>query len=198
MPLDDDQRYFRMSNSVETGTSDDFTNEGYPNNEDSWMFLVSAGPTGSTPNADTTSWTLAPGDSCRIAFAVVCALWTPGVGGDSPARRENLHVNYDIYSCERDPAHGLFKSYFGEEWANVKAKHFGDDKCFILDQDQTSNTKYMGGESIPLKVINNFKEVTQKECLDKNGYWGNEIDFLNATDTQQEQNRRVKIIFSKN
>ncbi len=29
-----------------------------------------------------------------------------------------LHINYDIYSCERDPAHGLFKSYFGEEWAN--------------------------------------------------------------------------------
>jgi len=29
-----------------------------------------------------------------------------------------LHRNYDTYSCERDPAHGLFKSYFGEEWAN--------------------------------------------------------------------------------
>jgi len=25
---------------------------------------------------------------------------------------------YDQYSAERDPAHGLFKSYFGEEWAD--------------------------------------------------------------------------------
>ncbi|MEM8637209.1 MAG: 15,16-dihydrobiliverdin:ferredoxin oxidoreductase [Cyanobacteria bacterium P01_G01_bin.54] len=26
--------------------------------------------------------------------------------------------DYDQYSAERDPAHGLFSSYFGEEWAN--------------------------------------------------------------------------------
>ena len=88
---------------------------------------------------------------------------------------------------------------FGEEWANVKAKHFGDDKCFVLDQDETSNTRYMSlGESVPLKIITNFKDVTQKECLAQNGHWGNEIKYLNATNTQQEQNRRVKIIFSKN
>ncbi len=87
---------------------------------------------------------------------------------------------------------------FGEEWSNVKAKHFGDDKCFVVDSDQASTTKYLGGESIPLTIIQNFKEVNQQECLAQNGYWGNEIDFLNATGTQQEQNRRVKIIFSKN
>ena len=87
---------------------------------------------------------------------------------------------------------------FGEDWANVKAKHFGDDKCFVVDQDKTSNTKYMLNESVSLKIINNFKEVTEKECRDQNGHWGNEITYLNATDTQQEQNRRVKIIFSKN
>ena len=54
------------------------------------------------------------------------------------------------------------------------------------------------GEAVPLKIITNFKDVTQKECLAQNGHWGNEIKYLNATDTQQEQNRRVKIIFSKN
>ena len=37
-----------------------------------------------------------------------------------PADIEKVVVaqkDYDQYSAERDPAHGLFKSYFGEEWA---------------------------------------------------------------------------------
>ncbi len=37
---------------------------------------------------------------------------------------KELHRNYDIYSCERDPAHGLFKSYFGEEWADNFLQNF--------------------------------------------------------------------------
>ncbi len=28
------------------------------------------------------------------------------------------HCSYDVYNSERDPAHGLFKSYFGKEWSN--------------------------------------------------------------------------------
>ncbi len=31
---------------------------------------------------------------------------------------EMLHIKYDTYSAEKDPAHGLFKSYFGMEWAD--------------------------------------------------------------------------------
>ena len=95
MPLTDAERYDKMSSSVPKGTGPDYTSEGYPASENSWMFLLSAGPTGSEPNADTTSWVLAPGDSCSIAFTVVCALWKPGIGGNSPAQRGNLHVNYD-------------------------------------------------------------------------------------------------------
>ena len=95
MPLTDEERYDKMSSSVPKGTGPDYTSEGYPAAENSWMFLLSAGPTGSEPNADTTSWTLGPGESCHIAFTVVCALWTPGIGGNSHAQRENLHVNYD-------------------------------------------------------------------------------------------------------
>ena len=95
MPLTDEERYDKMSSSVPKGTGPDYTSEGYPAAENSWMFLLSAGPTGSEPNADTTSWTLGPGESCHIAFTVVCALWTPGVGGNSYAQRGNLHVNYD-------------------------------------------------------------------------------------------------------
>ncbi len=37
---------------------------------------------------------------------------------------KQLHINYDIYSRERDPAHGLFKSYFGEEWADKFLSNF--------------------------------------------------------------------------
>ena len=95
MPLTDEERYDKMSSSVPKGTGPDYTSEGYPAAENSWMFLLSAGPTGSEPNADTTSWTLGPGESCHIAFTVVCALWTPGIGGNSHAQRGNLHVNYD-------------------------------------------------------------------------------------------------------
>ncbi len=30
----------------------------------------------------------------------------------------NLQIAYDIYSAKRDPAHGLFSSYFGKEWSD--------------------------------------------------------------------------------
>ena len=95
MPLTDEERYDKMSSSVPKGSGPDYTSEGYPGSENSWLFLVSAGPVGSHHNADTTSWTLGPGESCHIAFTVVCALWTPGIGGNSNAQRGNLHVNYD-------------------------------------------------------------------------------------------------------
>ena len=95
MPIDDNERYEKMSSSVPKGTGPDYTSEGYPASENSWLFLISAGPIGSIPNADTTSWTLAPGDSCSIAFTVVCGLWADGFSGDSPGRRNNLYVNYD-------------------------------------------------------------------------------------------------------
>lgn len=95
MPINDDERYDKMSSSVPTGTGANYTSQGYPSAENSWMYLLSAGPFGSEHNADTTSWTLAPGDSCQMAFVIVCALWAPGAGEDSPARRNNLYVNYD-------------------------------------------------------------------------------------------------------
>ena len=31
---------------------------------------------------------------------------------------KQLQENYDIYSAERDPAHGLFTSHFGKEWSD--------------------------------------------------------------------------------
>jgi 15,16-dihydrobiliverdin:ferredoxin oxidoreductase len=31
---------------------------------------------------------------------------------------KTLQEKYDIYSAERDPAHGLFTSHFGKDWSN--------------------------------------------------------------------------------
>ena len=95
MPINDNERYDKMSSTVPKGTGPEYTAEGYPASENSWLFLISAGPMGSVPNADTTSWTLAPGDSCTISFVVVCAMWDDGASGDSPLRREKMYVNYD-------------------------------------------------------------------------------------------------------
>tara|TARA_Y100000590_G_scaffold148591_1_gene170655 strand:- start:1397 stop:2599 length:1203 start_codon:yes stop_codon:yes gene_type:complete len=95
MPLNDNERYSTMISSVPKGTGPDYTSDGYPANENSWLFILSAGPSGSIPNADSTVWKLPPGDSCSIAFTVVCGLWADGFSGDSPGRRGNIHVNYD-------------------------------------------------------------------------------------------------------
>ncbi|MFL2983243.1 MAG: hypothetical protein ACJZ12_02510 [Candidatus Neomarinimicrobiota bacterium] len=117
MPLDDNERYDKMSSSVPKGTGPEYTEDGYPSSENSWLFLVSAGPIGSKPNIDTTSWTLAPGDSCSIAFSVVCGLWSDGNSGDSPERRENLFINYDWAQ----------KAYDGEDRNRNNILDYGED-----------------------------------------------------------------------
>ena len=35
-----------------------------------------------------------------------------------------LHIDYDKYSAEKDPAHGLFSGYFGKEWSDQYMKEF--------------------------------------------------------------------------
>lgn len=99
MPLVDFERYDKMTTDVPQGdpvlNPDLYGSDGYPNQTNSWLFLVSAGPLGSQPaSADSTHWDLPPGESCSIAYAVVAARWA-GTTGDSPARRANLHINAD-------------------------------------------------------------------------------------------------------
>jgi hypothetical protein len=93
MALDDDSRYEKLSSSVPKGTSDLFNSQGYPSKTNSWLFMLSAGPLGNQMDSDSTLMLL-PGESCSIAFAVVCGLWN-GSGSDSPERRSNLIVNAD-------------------------------------------------------------------------------------------------------
>ncbi len=35
-----------------------------------------------------------------------------------------LHIEYDKYSAEKDPAHGLFSGFFGKEWSEKYMKEF--------------------------------------------------------------------------
>ncbi len=52
-------------------------------------------------------------------------------------RVRDLHKEYDIYSAERDPAVGLFATYWGKEWAN-RFTHdflFSDSETPILDEE---------------------------------------------------------------
>jgi len=35
-----------------------------------------------------------------------------------------LHIDYDRYSAEKDPAHGLFSGFFGKEWSDKYMKEF--------------------------------------------------------------------------
>jgi hypothetical protein len=96
MPISDEQRYDFMRQSVPkrlevTG----YNNNGYPDSPDSWLFMVSGGPFGSTPEADSSSWVLNPGDSVRVAIAVVCARWANSNLIDNPERKALLYANSD-------------------------------------------------------------------------------------------------------
>ena len=53
-----------------------------------------------------------------------------------PGARE-AQKEYDEFNADRDPAHGLFTSYFGEQWAN----DFVHDFLFTL-ADQPTHPEY--------------------------------------------------------
>ncbi len=116
MPVDDDQRYQFMQESVaQNFTSENFNNNGYPNTPDSWIFLISGGPFGQEPtNADSTQWVLHPGDSVRVAIAVVCAEWGNTSLVDNEARKSYLYANSDwaqkAYNGEDRNGNGILDS----------------------------------------------------------------------------------------
>ena len=54
-----------------------------------------------------------------------------------PEEVKRLHVAYDQYCSHRDPAHGLFTSYFGQTWSDRFLKEFlfpDSDHCSDLVQ----------------------------------------------------------------
>ncbi len=46
-----------------------------------------------------------------------------------------LHIDYDKYSAEKDPAHGLFSGFFGKEWSDNYMKDF----LFPLSLENTNS-----------------------------------------------------------
>ena len=42
----------------------------------------------------------------------------------TPKKVRLLHMEYDKYSAEKDPAHGLFSGFFGKEWSDKYLKKF--------------------------------------------------------------------------
>lgn len=48
----------------------------------------------------------------------------PNEDQDAVARVIQLHQDYDVYSAERDPAVGLFGTYWGKEWATKFTHEF--------------------------------------------------------------------------
>ena len=85
----------KMSSSVPKGTGPEYTQEGYPLAEKIVDVSAICRSTGSVPNADTTSWTLAPGDSCRLHLQLLVVYGQMDMREDSPGRRGNLLINYD-------------------------------------------------------------------------------------------------------
>jgi hypothetical protein len=75
MPGSDEERYTKLSTTPQAIT---------PDEQASWMLLLSIGPLGD----------IAPGDSINTVFAIVCGFWDQGTS-DSPERRKNLRLNSD-------------------------------------------------------------------------------------------------------
>ena len=50
--------------------------------------------------------------------AYVDLVKTCDVDADGAAAASAAHADYDVFNAARDPAHGLFTSYFGADWAN--------------------------------------------------------------------------------
>ncbi|NOZ76072.1 MAG: hypothetical protein GXO90_12005 [FCB group bacterium] len=167
MPLIDFERYEKLSSSVQRGNGPEYTNEGYPNSPNSWLFLVSAGPLGSRPaTADSSHWILPPGESCNVVFAVATARWN-GTIDDSPERRANLHVNVDWAQ----------KAYDGED----------KNRDNILEEDEDLNgngviDRYILPEPPP--VPNMTLDVGDREVTI---YWQNNAEnFIDPISRQKD------------
>ena len=78
----------------------------------SWLLFCRGG-------ADQAETSLPPAFSSFLkAYWALHDQASKGQASMTPEEVERLQKNYDIYSAERDPAHGLFTSHFGKEWSD--------------------------------------------------------------------------------
>jgi hypothetical protein len=174
MPITDEERYEKMSSSVELGPGPpNYTDEGYPAVANSWLYLLSAGPFGSSPaNADSSSWSLAPGESCNVAFALVCGLWEGNGCGensdeDCSVRRKNLHINHDWAQ----------KAYDGEDINRNNVLDEGED---LNDDGIIDRYVLPAPPPVPnMAIVVEDREVTV--------YWQNNAeDFVDPISREQD------------
>ena len=69
-------------------------------------------------NAEQAQGSLPPAFGAFLACYWALHETPPPGAGLEPEEVARLQVAYDVYSAERDPAHGLFTSHFGKEWSD--------------------------------------------------------------------------------
>ncbi len=197
MPVNDAERYHRMTHSVEKGTGDNFNAEGYPNIENSWMYLLSAGPFGSEhSSADSTNWVLKPGDTVNVVFAVTAGPWANGEIEDNETRRELLYANSDwaqkAYNGEDNNGNGQLDP--GEDQDND-----GIIDRYILPAPPPSPSLYIEAEKGKINLYwDNVPELSKDPISRKEDFEGYRIYARKKTSTTESEWTRLAQFDIKN
>jgi hypothetical protein len=159
MPSNDEERYVKLS------TSPVVPIPSSPEEEASWMLLLSMGPLGD----------LAPGDTLNAVFAIVCGFWGEG-GSDSPKRRNNLRVNSDwaqiAYNGEDVDADGKLDP---DEDVNENGILDPEEDEYRADLDLNGNGQWDLGEDVfgdgdgNLDIFEDSYSNFQRGIVDSNG-----------------------------
>ena len=110
------QKYFEELKSVHTAypalSGEEIMRSFDPNQYFSpWLLFCRGG-------SDHANTSLPPAFSAFITAYLTMHQRASGASTHSPDEVMQLHTNYDAYSAERDPAHGLFTSHFGKQWSD--------------------------------------------------------------------------------
>ncbi|TFG95183.1 MAG: hypothetical protein E4H13_13760 [Calditrichales bacterium] len=159
MPSTDAERYQKLSSTPMAPIP------SLPEDEASWMMLVSIGNLGD----------LAPGDTLNAVFAVVCGFWNGG-GSDSPNRRANLRTNSDwaqiAYNGEDVDADGKLDP---DEDVNANGILDPGEDDYRADLDLNSNGRWDLGEAVfgdndnNLDIFEDSYQNFQRGIADSNG-----------------------------
>ena len=159
MPSTDEERYEKLSSTPQAAIPN------LPEQQASWMLLLSMGSLG----------TLDPGDTLNAVFAIVCGFWGPGTS-DSPERRDNLRLNSDwaqtAYNGEDVDGDGKLDPDEDVNGNGILDK--GEDD-YRLDFDYNGNNKWDLGEPVfgdgdgNLDIFEDSYENFQRGIEDSNG-----------------------------
>ena len=186
MPMDDGERYQRMTHSVTKGTGEDYNSEGYPNQPKSWMILVSSGPFGSEQSTeDSTNWILKPNDTINVVYAVTAGGWATGEIEDTRNRRELLYANSDWAQ----------KAYNGEDNNGNGQLDIGEDQDgdniidrYILPAPPPSPTLYLESEAGKINLYwDNVPETSKDPISRKQDFEGYRIYARRKTSTSESE-----------